>query len=128
MRIGFIIIIFKKIEYKKGHATLLNKQDILKSWDFPVCGQGRHRIFLGVTNFIKKKPLVLSLFILSFSIKGICRDDGFVKTEHGTIHYKKYGNGEPLLIINGGRDWIVPGFSFGGFLLSPDCWLWELLC
>ena len=107
---------------------MLNKQDILKSWNFPVCGQGRHRIFLGVTNFIEKKTLVLLLFILSFSIEEICRDDGFVKTEHGIIHYKKYGNVEPLLIINWGRDWIVSGFSFGGFLLSPGCWRWGLHC
>ena len=97
---------------------MLNKQDILKSWDFPVCGQGRHRIFLGVTNFIEKKPLVLSLFILSFSIKEICRDEGFVKIEHGIILYKKYRNSELLLIINGGRDFLLVDFCtfwFAGF-------------
>ena len=89
---------------------MLNKQDILKPWDFLVCGQDRHRIFLGVTNFIEKKPLVLSLFILNFSIKEICRDEGFVKIEHGVILYKKYGNSEPLLIINGGRDFLLVDF------------------
>jgi proline iminopeptidase len=54
---------------------------------------------------------VLLLLILSFSIAGICQDDGYIKTEHGAIHYKTYGAGEPLLIINGG-----PGLDCEGFV------------
>lgn len=58
-----------------------------------------------------KKILVLTVLILSFSIAGICQEDGFIETKHGVIHYKKYGTGEPLLIINGG-----PGLDCAGFV------------
>ena len=58
-----------------------------------------------------KKILAFLLLILSFSTIGICQEGGFIKTKHGVIHYKKYGNGEPLLIINGG-----PGLNCEGFV------------
>lgn len=58
-----------------------------------------------------KKILTLFFLSLLFSIPGICQEDGFIETEHGVIHYKKFGNGEPLLIINGG-----PGLDCEGFI------------
>jgi proline iminopeptidase len=58
-----------------------------------------------------KINLSLLLLILSFSITGICQEDGLIKTEDGVIHYRKYGSGEPLLIINGG-----PGLDCEGFV------------
>ncbi len=57
-----------------------------------------------------KKILTLILITLSVNIIVFCQEDGFIKTEDGVIHYKKFGNGEPLLIINGG-----PGLNCEGF-------------
>lgn len=57
------------------------------------------------------KILLFLLLSVSFSISGICHEDGFIETENGVIHYKKFGNGEPLLIINGG-----PGLDCEGFI------------
>jgi proline iminopeptidase len=58
-----------------------------------------------------RKLLILFLLGLSFSVKGICQENGFVETNDGVIHYEKFGNGEPLLIINGG-----PGLDCEGFV------------
>ena len=54
--------------------------------------------------------LLFLLLIIGLSVPGICREDGFIKTENGVIHYITFGNGEPLLIINGG-----PGLDCEGF-------------
>ena len=58
-----------------------------------------------------KNLLILLLFGLSFSSRGICQENGFIETSDGVIHYIKFGNGEPLLIINGG-----PGLDCEGFV------------
>ena len=56
----------------------------------------------------------ISLFLLlsiSFTISSVCQENGFIETKDGVIHYKKFGNDEPLLIINGG-----PGLDCKGFI------------
>lgn len=57
------------------------------------------------------KKLTLLILGLVFSIAGFCREDGFIQTDYGQIHYIKFGQGEPLLIINGG-----PGLDCDGFI------------
>ena len=58
------------------------------------------------------KRFWLFLFVnLSLTIPGICQQDGYIAIDNGVIHFKKFGNGEPLLIINGG-----PGLDCEGFL------------
>lgn len=54
---------------------------------------------------------ILCLGLLLIQVPGICQEDGFIETEDGVIHYKKFGKGEPLLIINGG-----PGLDCEGFV------------
>ncbi len=39
------------------------------------------------------------------------QENGHIETAHGSLHYKTYGSGEPLLIINGG-----PGLDSAGFI------------
>jgi proline iminopeptidase len=56
------------------------------------------------------KALLLFLLSLTFTISAFSQEEGFINTDNGVIHYKKYGNGEPLLIINGG-----PGLDCNGF-------------
>ena len=58
-----------------------------------------------------KKNLLFLLLSLILTIPAICQEDGFIETKHGVIHFKKFGNGEPLLIINGG-----PGLDCEGFI------------
>ncbi|HVO74181.1 MAG TPA: alpha/beta fold hydrolase, partial [Ignavibacteriaceae bacterium] len=65
-----------------------------------------------------KKILLILLLSLSFSVSGNCQEDGFIKTEDGVLHFKKYGNGEPLLIINGGPGLDCEGFTPLAKLLS----------
>jgi proline iminopeptidase len=58
------------------------------------------------------KIFFLSLILfLSYFDSVICQQEGLIETDNGVIHYKKYGNGEPLLIINGG-----PGLDCEGFV------------
>ena len=52
--------------------------------------------------------LLLS-FICTISANG--QTDGFVNIDGGVLHYKTYGSGQPLLIINGG-----PGLNCEGFI------------
>lgn len=61
---------------------------------------------------------LLFLFSLIFTITAVCQEDGFIKTGDGIIHYKKYGHGEPLLIINGGPGLDCEGFTPLAELLS----------
>lgn len=58
-----------------------------------------------------KKILTLFLLCLTFPIIVICQENGLIEIENGVLHYKKYGKGEPLLIINGG-----PGLDCDGFI------------
>jgi proline iminopeptidase len=58
-----------------------------------------------------KRTLLMILLGLTFSNMVICQEDGLIETNNGVLHYKKYGNGEPLLIINGG-----PGLDCEGFV------------
>jgi proline iminopeptidase len=58
-----------------------------------------------------KKILVLIFFlILTVSTSVFCGDNGYVKTDEGSIHYIVYGSGYPILLINGG-----PGMNCEGF-------------
>jgi proline iminopeptidase len=58
-----------------------------------------------------KKILVLSLFLLlTTPVFIFSQQNGFIKSDDGTIHYILYGNGNPILIINGG-----PGMNCEGF-------------
>ena len=58
-----------------------------------------------------KKVLIMILLSLTFPIILICQENGLIETEDGVLHFKKYGSGEPLLIINGG-----PGLDCEGFI------------
>jgi proline iminopeptidase len=58
-----------------------------------------------------KRALIMILLGLTFSNMVICQEDGLIETNDGVLHYKKYGYGEPLLIINGG-----PGLDCEGFV------------
>lgn len=58
-----------------------------------------------------RNTLILFLLCLIFPIIVFCQEDGFIETESGIIHIKKYGSGEPLIIINGG-----PGLDCEGFV------------
>jgi len=58
-----------------------------------------------------KRVLLFLLLIAGFTASGICQEDGYINTDDGVIHFKKFGNGEPLLIINGG-----PGLDCEGFV------------
>jgi proline iminopeptidase len=68
-----------------------------------------------------KKFLLLFLVInIAVSIPVICREDGFIKTDDGVIHYVLYGKGHPVLIINGGPGMNCEGFSSLAELLSGN--------
>ena len=59
---------------------------------------------------IKKIFTPILLILLSTTIAICQKEDGLIETEYGTLHYKTFGTGEPLLIINGG-----PGLDCEGF-------------
>jgi proline iminopeptidase len=65
-----------------------------------------------------KNNLLFLISCLLFPISAICQEDGYVKTDNGVIHYKTYGNGEPILIINGGPGLDCEGFSSLAELIS----------
>ncbi|MFC0877850.1 alpha/beta fold hydrolase [Saccharicrinis sp. FJH2] len=65
-----------------------------------------------------KKILMLILPSLMISLTVFCQEDGFIETDNGVIHYKKFGTGEPLLIINGGPGLDCEGFTPLAELLS----------
>jgi proline iminopeptidase len=65
-----------------------------------------------------KKILTLVLLSLMISLTVFCQENGFIETENGVIHYKKFGTGEPLLIINGGPGLDCEGFTPLAELLS----------
>lgn len=65
-----------------------------------------------------KNILILVLLILTFPIISICQVNGMIETEKGVLHYKTYGNGEPILIINGGPGLDCEGFNPLAELLS----------
>jgi len=55
---------------------------------------------------------VLSFFWIGFiAISAHSQHKGFIKNENNTIHFKTYGKGEPLLIINGGSGMNSDGFQ-----------------
>lgn len=58
-----------------------------------------------------KNIFIAILLMAGLSIPGFCREEGFVKTDDGAIHYFTFGSGEPVLIINGG-----PGLDCDGFV------------
>jgi len=64
------------------------------------------------------KKLLLLIQSLILSVSAICQEDGFVKTDNGVIHYIKYGDGEPVLVINGGPGLDCEGFSSLAGLLA----------
>ena len=65
-----------------------------------------------------KRILILILAGLISPVILHCQENGFIETDNGVIHYKKYGNGEPLLIINGGPGLDSEGFTQLAELLS----------
>ena len=67
---------------------------------------------------MKSNLLLLLVFSFIFTATAICQEDGFIKTEDGILHFKKYGDGEPLLIINGGPGLDCEGFTPLAELLS----------
>lgn len=67
------------------------------------------------------KFYLLFFFSLLFSIAVSGQEDGFITTGDGVIHYRKYGHGEPLLIINGGPGLDCEGFTPLAELLSDEC-------
>ena len=58
-----------------------------------------------------KRIFLFLLLSAIYFVPIIAQENGFVETNDGVIHYKKFGNGEPLLIINGG-----PGLDCEGFI------------
>lgn len=58
---------------------------------------------------MKKSFIVISFIILS-ALCIYAQTDNFLEVENGVLHYKIYGEGNPVLIINGG-----PGMNCGGF-------------
>ena len=63
-----------------------------------------------------KNNLILIALILNITVN--CQENGFIETESGVIHYKKFGTGEPILIINGGPGLDCEGFTPLAELLS----------
>lgn len=59
------------------------------------------------------KNIFLLIFTLNFLVFNqlFCQTTGDLKTKDGNVHYKIYGKGYPLLIINGG-----PGMNCEGFI------------
>ncbi len=64
------------------------------------------------------KELILILTGLVFPAMAIAQEDGLIKTESGVLHFKTYGSGEPVLIINGGPGLDCEGFNPLAELLS----------
>lgn len=67
-----------------------------------------------------KKILTLILSGLMISLTAFCQEQGFIDTEDGVIHYKKFGEGTPILIINGGPGLDCEGFTPLAELLSDQ--------
>ncbi len=65
-----------------------------------------------------KKKLQWLLISLMLSLTVFGQENGFIETEDGIIHFKKYGTGEPILIINGGPGLDCEGFTPLAKLLS----------
>jgi proline iminopeptidase len=68
------------------------------------------------------KRLFLLLGLLSFLTLFVTAQgkDGYIKIKDGVIHYKKYGTGKPILIINGGPGMNCEGFGSLAELLAPN--------
>jgi proline iminopeptidase len=64
---------------------------------------------------MKNLQLLFLFLILSSSTLLFPQQNGFIKTDDGTIHYITYGSGYPVLIINGG-----PGMNCEGFALLAE--------
>lgn len=60
---------------------------------------------------MKNTKQLLLLAFLMLPIFAFCQNDKQVKVKDGIIHYKVFGQGEPILIINGG-----PGLDCEGFV------------
>jgi proline iminopeptidase len=67
-----------------------------------------------------KKALMFVVFGLMLSCMAFSQEEGIIQTEGGVIHYKKYGKGMPILIINGGPGMNCEGFSSLATLLSDQ--------
>ena len=66
---------------------------------------------------MKISTIILTINIL-VSTQLLCQTEENLKTKDGSIHYKVYGKGYPLLIINGGPGMNCEGFSTLAKLLS----------
>ncbi len=73
-----------------------------------------------INKHMKKNLNVFSLICLLFYFSGYSQESEFVKIEGGKLHYKIYGSGQPVLIINGGPGMNSDGFSSLAELLSDD--------
>ena len=64
----------------------------------------------------------LSLFLILtiYSARIHAQKDGYVKISDGKLHYRIYGQGYPILIINGGPGMNCEGFSSLAKLLEQD--------
>ncbi|UII77835.1 alpha/beta hydrolase [Flagellimonas sp. HMM57] len=68
-----------------------------------------------------KKIRILVFALVSFWLQtGITQTSNILTTNFGSIHYKTFGKGEPLLIINGGPGIDCEGFSSLASLLKDD--------
>ncbi len=67
-----------------------------------------------------KKLLITLLLFLTLPDVSYCQQDGYIREEAGVIHYKKYGAGIPVLIINGGPGLDCEGFTSFAELLSDQ--------
>jgi proline iminopeptidase len=65
-----------------------------------------------------KNIVLLFVLILIVSSAVFCQEEGEVKTGDGSLHYKTFGKGYPILIINGGPGMNCDGFSSLAKLLS----------
>jgi proline iminopeptidase len=60
---------------------------------------------------MKKSIPIIFVVLLLFSLKGISQNEGIaMSSDNAPIHYKIFGTGKPVLIINGG-----PGMNCNGF-------------
>lgn len=66
----------------------------------------------------QQKNLLVLIASLIISVSANCQKEGFVKTDDGVIHYKTFGSGAPLIIINGGPGLDCEGFTPLAELLS----------
>ena len=68
-----------------------------------------------------KKIRILVFALVSFYLEvGIAQTSNIIPTNFGSIHYKTFGKGEPILIINGGPGIDCEGFSSLASLLKDD--------